>query len=104
MEKRIYSTVVAASTVKLNYLVPNGKTVAVTKFMGNATFTGLTLVTIKFGEEILFATHGDSVHSIELDCVGDGAKNLTIELNNQSASTVTLGGHWKGVEYNTPQD
>ena len=53
---------------------------------------------MSFGDEIFFVTHGDDQQKDTLTFTGDGSKKLTILLKNDSGSSETVGGWYKGIE------
>lgn len=58
---------------------------------GSADYSGETNVEIWFGNDLLFSTYGAESDEVYINCDGDGVKQLTIKLINNSLYNATLG-------------
>ena len=84
------------STDKLEYIPPNGKTLYVEEFSGDAAFIADAMVCISYNGEIIFSTHGSANRKASNIFVGDGVKKLIIDLDNSSNGPETIGAYWRG--------
>lgn len=106
VERRFFRNVAALTVVRDEYTVPNGKTLVLEKYVLNGAGTTFDatarLIWDRGGsqEELLGISHGDvSVENLSQSFVGDGTRKMTIELDNDASSQMSLGGYWRGTEY-----
>jgi len=81
------------------YVVPDGKRFNFTHRCGSACYSNDVNVEIKFGDEIIFVTHGDKTNEKKRKIIGDGEKEVKIYLNNNSESAETIECEYIGTEY-----
>lgn len=98
---RHYKSVSASSSDTNEYVIPNGRTLSLVEFGGNAAASPDTSVTVKYWDgsthTIVFATHGDdSQIAVNLDYVGNGTRSIKIVLTNDQAQDDYLGAWWTG--------
>ena len=99
VEKNFYKTISAESNQKDEYSIDNGKHFQIKEVGGNAVHHIDVKVSIYFGDDIIFATHGDSgpLRKDNKVITGDGSTKLTIELTNDTAQSETIGAYYKGI-------
>ena len=100
--RRYYKSVSANASDTDEYVIPNGKTLSIFEFGGNASSTPLTGIAIKYWDGTtdtnLFSTHGDDRQAVgNIDYVGNGTKSIKIVLINDQAQADSLGGYWSAV-------
>lgn len=99
--RRFYRDVSFASALADEFIPPSG-TYYISQMGGNAGLSPLTSVAIiwDYGgtEEILFVTHGDAVHIVDIEFEADGSKKLAILLTNDQGTNDYLGGFWNGSD------
>ena len=100
--KRYYKSVSANTSDTDEYVIPNGKTLSIFEFGGNASSTPLTGIATKYWDGStdtnLFSTHGDDRQAVNnVDYVGNGTKSIKIVLTNDQDQADNLGGYWSAV-------
>ena len=98
IDTRFYQQVAANNSATNEHVPANGKKVYIYEIGGNSCFDSDVKVEIKFGTDILFSTHGDSVQKVSIKLVGDGEKVLAINLVNDASISQTIGGFYNGTE------
>ena len=98
MRRRFYRSVATLDQEEDSYDIPVGKSLRVEEIGGNAGASPDTLVCIIYdqggaAEEILFSTHGDG--NAPIDKILAGGTTLKIIIDNDTASTESMGGFWK---------
>ena len=100
-EQREYHDVAATTTSNYDYLVPDGKTIYLEELGGDAAINNPNvLVKIEWDPagtpECVMVTSGDTVQNTKKSFAGDGVKVLRIVLDNQSATTQSIGAYYLG--------
>ena len=102
IERRKYSSVAAFSSIILDYIVTNLKTLSLFQFGGNGAKSADIKVEIIWDAlgtpDILFSTHDAQTEYTLEKLIGDGVKVLRIKLTNDSAQSETMGAYWIGKE------
>jgi hypothetical protein len=97
-----YEEVPATSTVTHDYVVADGATLYLFEIGGNARGTNNSNVEVIWdpdGENrVLMATYGDSRVPSEEALLGDGVKKVRIQITNNTAVALAMGGWFAGVE------
>ena len=98
MRRRFYRTVATIDQEVDSYAIPAGKELRVEEIGGNAGASPDTLVCIIYdqggaNEEIIFSTHGDA--NSPIDKILAGGTTLKIILDNDTASSESMGGYWR---------
>lgn len=104
LEKNFYKIIPANSEMKDEYIIPDGKTLYLSEFSGEAAFREETFSCIDFNGEILFATHASSIRKVTTEIIGDGVKKLTTALHNDTGTSQVMGGNWIGRLLDTPDE
>ncbi len=98
-----YETVGALGRVVKDQVPANGKTWEIVRFVGSAAYLATTAVKLVWdfggaGEEVIAATHGDANLELVRQVVGDGAKKLSLVLENDAPSAQILGARYEARE------
>jgi hypothetical protein len=97
-DTRLYKAVSSSSTETDEYTPGTNVKVYITEVGGNACYSPDVKVEVKFGTDVLFVTHGDSIQNINQTVTGDNSKKLAILLTNDTDQTETIGGYYKATE------
>jgi hypothetical protein len=88
---------VPANDVAIDEWTPaNGENFFISSAWGNAAYVSAVKLELKFGDQILFATHGTSKEDVNEKFVGDGIKKVQLRLVNDSDYPETIGGGYEG--------
>src|SRR3990172_6126356 len=91
---RKYQVVNGNTTVNSDHIIPNGKTLYISEFGGNAVQKDNVMVKIIFdpsgSNETLVSTTGDTVQNSNRSFLGDGVKIMRISLINNDVVSHTL--------------
>ena len=102
IERRKYNSVAAFSSIILDYIVTNLKTLSLFQFGGNGAKSADIKVEIIWDAlgtpDNLFSTHDAQTEYTLEKLIGDGVKVLRIKLTNDSAQSETMGAYWIGKE------
>ena len=88
LNKAVSST----SSESKSQTIPDEETWIISKMWGSACHCGLTKAQISFDTDILFVTHGDLILDNQVKVTGNGTKQLTIKLQNDSDNQETMSG------------
>lgn len=99
MEKRLYK-VVPSNTVDTSeeWVLENDKEIVIYHLGGNSSNNNDVSVSVIWGTEILFCTHGDFSRECAITIVGNGTKKLFIKLDNDSSQDETIGAYYNYEE------
>jgi len=95
-ETRLYKLVSAYDDETDTYVIPDGAILYIDEVGGDACFNNEVKVEIKFDTDIILCTHGSTKQRFTTILEGNGTKELTIKLINDSSSSETIGGFYKG--------
>jgi hypothetical protein len=96
VSRRLYTAVAANDLEVDEYTPPDGATLHVEKYGGDAAIDTEVKVEIKFGTDVIFATHTTDNQNVPINFACDGVKKMQLRLVNDSAVTETIGGYWSG--------
>ncbi len=101
--KRLAGSVDALGELRDDQVPADGKTWRITKFVGNALYLGDTSVLLVWdeggaAEDVISCTHGDSDVDLDVEVVGDGVKELSLILANDTSSSQLMGGSFRAKE------
>jgi hypothetical protein len=96
---RFFKMVSANTTDTQDYVIPNGVTTSISVCYGESGSSPDTAICVIWDpagvNKLLYTTHGAGHDKLVNETVtGDGTKKVTIELVNNTNSSVTLGAGW----------
>ena len=101
-EKRVFQSVAAYSSVVVDYVIPNGKTLSVSKVGVNTPTPyaeyGLIVWDTGGANEIMLSCSGNTDQEISSELVGDGVKAVRISLFNTGPIAQYLGAYFSGEQ------
>ena len=106
VKSREFKRLVAASTTMFDdVVIPNGVTWRVLACDGHANYQGNTNVAVIWNRrgapgtsDTLCLTYGDHAKQMSVDLRGDGVKEISVRLTNNSVNSVELIGSYEAVE------
>lgn len=96
INKRFYKLVSEGSVEEDILAVASGKDLYVKDIGGSSVYSNDVKVELVWGNEIVFATHGDSYQIVDKHFIGDGTKTMKIRLVNDSSIAETIGLYYNG--------
>jgi len=101
-KSRKYSVLVPKNSVATDpVIIPNGETWVITQYYGSvptATVASIVSTKITFDGTQLFQCYSDYSYDDHYECVGDGNKQLTITLTNNSTVDLTLASGYRAYK------
>jgi hypothetical protein len=96
MEQRFYKSVAPFTTDRMDFVVPQNKTLFLSEVGGDAALVSDVVALVMWGADIIFSTHSSASQKSETRLDGDGVRAVSIVLENNTAINQVIGGYWVG--------
>ncbi len=94
-EKNFFKMVSSQDMETDNTTLSDGEIWTISEMGGESVFNNEVKAEMKFGSDVLYATHGSGKLSTNQNIIGDGTKVFSMRLINDSSVSETIGVYIK---------